>query len=399
MNDFFVSPELLKVTGLLAVFHTLIRDASFSPFFKQVILINTVGSFVFTAADAALRVYQHHFPPRASGLPIGPRLARSNINSLQPYRCARDDYSSGILLDANENSLGPPLSSNPNALERYPDPAQIELKRLWGSLRGVSTDKIFVGNGSDEAIDLIIRCFCSPEKDAILITPPTYGMYKVCAVTNDVRIISAPLHPDFTLDVPSVLKCRSYVKIIFICSPGNPTARSIPNDQISKVARNAPGAIVVVDEAYVDFSSDNSAVELLEKHDNIVVMQTMSKVSNKMLEPRFEMLEPRFAVWRLGQGVQGFFSDIIFFTRLQAFGLAGIRCGFAIGHPSVIQIMNNVKAPYNVNKLTSATACSALGRKAVDKFKANVKEILKEREYVTRELLKLDKIVDKVFSR
>ena len=215
---------------------------------------------------------------------IAHKLARPNILSLLPYRCARDDYSEGVLLDANENSLGPAvkeLSSNQIELElnRYPCPYQMPLKELYAKYRGVSSpNKIFVGVGSDEAIDLLFRIFCTPGKDSVLTTPPTYGMYKVCAAVNDVEVITVPLTETFDLRIPEMLEAvTEQTKLMFVCSPGNPTAKAIPLSDVRKLAESSYKGIIVVDEAYVDFSSQGSAVELLDEFPNIVVLQTLSK--------------------------------------------------------------------------------------------------------------------------
>lgn len=300
-------------------------------------------------------------------------MARPNILELQPYRCARDDYSDGVLLDANENAFGPtslPSNSldpyeNSNTLERYPDPYQGDLKELFCRERGndLKPSNVFVGVGSDEAIDLLMRIFCTPgstgQGDNILITPPTYGMYKVCAKVNDVSIVSAPLTPEFDLDIPKMMEAvTDKTKLLFICSPGNPTCKAIPLSEIEKIASDTdkyPG-LIVVDEAYIDFAGeDASAVSLLKKYNNIVVLQTLSK----------------------------------------AFGLAGIRCGFCIGPPDVIQLMNNVKAPYNVNSLTSEVAINAM--KSMDTLRKNVASTLEERARVRKELEALTDIVVRVY--
>lgn len=297
---------------------------------------------------------------------LAAKLARPNILELHPYRCARDDYSEGVLLDANENALGPtslPSNSldpydNHLTLERYPDPYQITLKEKYAAYRGngLSHGNIFCGVGSDEAIDLLIRIFCKPGVDNILITPPTYGMYKVCAKTNDVEIKSCPLSESFDLRISETLKsANAQTKLLFICSPGNPTCKAIPLSEVEKVAVSSQyEGIVVVDEAYVDFSDQGSAVSLVQKYPNIVVLQTLSK----------------------------------------AFGLAGIRCGFAIGAKDVIQLMNNVKAPYNVNSLTSEVAINAMN--SIDTLTKNVSTLLEQRELVATKLNSLDFVV-KVF--
>mmetsp|Transcript_2645 Transcript_2645/g.4926 ORF Transcript_2645/g.4926 Transcript_2645/m.4926 type:complete len:381 (+) Transcript_2645:358-1500(+) len=292
---------------------------------------------------------------------IAATLARPNILALQPYRCARDDYSTGILLDANENAIGPtslPTNSLPDdnrlLLERYPCPYQIPLKGAYAKYRGANLkpENIFVGVGSDEAIDLLMRIFCKPGEDNIMITPPTYGMYKVSANVNDVKIVEVPLTPDFDLRIPEMIAAvTDKTKLMFVCSPGNPTCKAIPLSDIEQLATSSYKGIIVVDEAYVDFSSEESAVKLIESFPNIVVLQTLSK----------------------------------------AFGLAGIRCGFAIGYPDVIQLMNNVKAPYNLNKLTSEVARNAMENTKV--LEKNIKTLLEQREHVAEELRKMDFVV------
>lgn len=295
---------------------------------------------------------------------IAASLARPNILALQPYRCARDDYSDGILLDANENAIGPtalPTKSSDNnhlLLERYPSPYQLELKGAYAKYRGhgITADNIFVGVGSDEAIDLLMRIFCKPGEDCILTTPPTYGMYKVSANVNDVGIQQVSLTKDFDLRIPEMLKATTAnTKLMFVCSPGNPTCKSIPLSDICKIAESSFNGIIVVDEAYVDFSSETSAISLVETYPNIVVLQTLSK----------------------------------------AFGLAGIRCGFAIGRADVIQLMNNVKAPYNVNKLTSEVAINAV--RNITTLEKNVKTLLEQRDVVAKALNELH-FVTKVYA-
>jgi len=287
---------------------------------------------------------------------VAASLARPNILALHPYRCARDDYSDGILLDANENAVGPAAlpskSSDCNhlTLERYPCPYQLELKSAYAKYRGhgMKASNVFVGVGSDEAIDLLMRIFCRPAEDFILTTPPTYGMYKVSANVNDVKIREVPLTKEFDLKVPEMLKAATSnsdnVKLMFICSPGNPTAKAIPLSDIRKIAESTFNGLIVVDEAYIDFSSKGSAVSLIESYPNIVVLQTLSK----------------------------------------AFGLAGIRCGFAIANEDVIQLMNNVKAPYNVNKLTSEVAINAM--KNITTLETNIKLLLEQRDVVSKAL-------------
>jgi len=301
--------------------------------------------------------------PETAG--VAARLARPNILKLLPYRCARDDYDSGVLLDANENALGPtsvPTNSldpydNHLTLERYPCPYQIPLKTMYTDYRGhgLNPSNLFIGVGSDEAIDMLMRIFCTPGKDNIMTTPPTYGMYKVCANVNDVEIVQVPLTPEFDLRIPEMLEAVTEdTKLMFVCSPGNPTAKAIPISDIEELANSSYKGIIVVDEAYVDFRMEVSAVSLVNKYPNVVVLQTLSK----------------------------------------AFGLAGIRLGFAIGAPDVIQLMNNVKAPYNINKLTSEVAQNAM--KNIHVLEKNIKVLLEEREIVMNKLNDLDYVV-KVF--
>lgn len=281
-------------------------------------------------------------------------LIRKNILELQPYRCARDDYSEGILLDANENSFGPILSKHEEAkhtgLERYPDPYQWELKEFVAKYRGIKSNQLFIGVGSDEAIDILMRVFCEPGKDSILITPPTYGMYKVSAKVNDVNVIEVPLTSEFDVRVPEVLAAITpTTKLIFLCSPGNPTAKLIPIETIEEICKGAYGkCAVIVDEAYIDFSKDvqsASACQLIGKYENVIVLHTLSK----------------------------------------AFGLAGVRCGFAAGNKDIIQILNNVKAPYNISSLTSSKALNAF---------QNLDELEKKKDLVKNEKERVMKILE-----
>ena len=281
-------------------------------------------------------------------------LVRANILSLKPYRCARDDYDSGVLLDANENAFGPPLPSRKNTLEleRYPSPYLWELKEKIAAFRQVRKENIFLGVGSDEAIDLVIRIFCEPRKDSILITPPTYGMYKVCAKVNDVNVQIAPLKPTFELDIPAMLRaCDATTKVMFVCSPGNPTAKAISHAQVEELCESGFDGIIVLDEAYVDFSTEGSACKLLDRYSNLLIMQTMSK----------------------------------------AFGLAGIRLGMAFGSPQIIQIFNPVKAPYSINKLTEEMAMSVFSD--LRPFFRKMEEIKAQREVVMDALRRMDGIV------
>ncbi|KAJ3271930.1 histidinol-phosphate transaminase [Terramyces sp. JEL0728] len=286
-------------------------------------------------------------------------IVRPNIYALKPYRCARDDYSAGILLDANENSHGSSLPQNSNFvdgnLERYPDPYQLEIKEKLCKLRGIqSAGHFFLGVGSDECIDMAIRVFVQPGKEKILITPPTYGMYSVSANINDVGIAKAPLIVDggkFQLDVDNILKEIKQdpsIKLIFLCSPGNPTGTLLQKSDIIRILESSFKGIVFVDEAYVDFCADASCSTLVDSYPNLIVSQTLSK----------------------------------------AFGLAGIRLGYTISSPEIAQIFNNTKAPYNISTLTSNIANQALGDglTVMATYVASIKE---QRKLLMQQLAKL----------
>lgn len=276
-------------------------------------------------------------------------LVRENIRNLKPYRSARDDYDSGILLDANENSFGAPFSDELE-LHRYPMPYQEELRVKLAAFRDVKVENVFVGVGSDEAIDLLFRIFCNPGTDRIIINPPTYGMYKVSADINDVVVDEVLLTDGFQLQTGEILETvEPETKLIFICSPNNPTANSMQAEDVLFLAKKFHG-LVVVDEAYIDFSRHESLVGEIEKHPNLVVLQTMSK----------------------------------------SFGLAGIRLGIAYANPEVIEYMMKVKAPYNVNKLTAEVASRAFSY--LEDLTRNIEKILEEREAVIKKLITFPQI-------
>jgi histidinol-phosphate aminotransferase len=277
------------------------------------------------------------------------KLLRKNIVELKPYRSARNDFQSGILLDANENSLGDPFDSEME-LNRYPDPYQSRLRMLIADYRGVDSEQVFVGVGSDEVIDLCIRMFCEPGKDQIIVTPPTYGMYKVSAAVNNVVVRQVLLTDDFQLDVDRILKAANEsTKILFLCSPNNPTGNSLNRDDIEKIIQEFPG-LLVLDEAYVDFSEQGSLCNLISSYPNLLVMQTLSK----------------------------------------AFGLAGIRLGIGLAQEDIIGYMMKVKAPYNINKLTSDAAIRAFAD--TDLIHERVEALLSERDRLIEELLKVDAV-------
>lgn len=313
--------------------------------------------------------------------------ARPNILKLQPYRCARDDYKDdghNILLDANENAYGPPISSSASAslqsgnsaqidllgLHRYPDPHQADLKQLLCNLRNthahtsktLTPDHLFVGVGSDEAIDALLRCFCVPGKDKILVCPPTYGMYSVSADVNDVGLFKVPLRPapDFQLDVAAIKTALDdadhHIKLVYLCSPGNPTGSLLAKEDVRAILEHPTwNGIVVLDEAYIDFAPDGgkegeaSLAEWVTEWPNLVVMQTLSK----------------------------------------AFGMAGIRLGAAFAAPEVARLLNSLKAPYNISSPTSALAQYVLGAEGLANMRANRARIVTQRERLVAELPKI----------
>jgi histidinol-phosphate aminotransferase len=247
------------------------------------------------------------------------KLVRPNIKTLKPYSSAKDEYTGDakILLDANENSLGSPLTKWYN---RYPDPYQQKLKEKLAFVKQIAANQIFIGNGSDECIDILFRTFCEPGKDNIIICPPTYPMYEVSANINDVQVQNAPLLSDYQLNLAHIEQLvNDQTKIIWICSPNNPTGNSLDRIDIETILNHFNG-IVVVDEAYINFSKQKSFVQSLIDYPNLVVLQTLSK----------------------------------------AWGLAGLRLGMCFASPQIIGFMNKVKAPYNINIVTQELALQAL---------------------------------------
>ncbi len=247
------------------------------------------------------------------------KLIRPNIQKLVPYSSARDEFSgeAKVFLDANENSLGSPLTKWYN---RYPDPHQKAIKEKLSIVKGIAVEHIFLGNGSDECIDLLFRSFCEPGKDNVIICPPTYGMYEVSANINDVSIRKAPLLEDFQLDLVHIENLvDENTKLIWLCSPNNPTGNSLRREDIEMVLNNFNG-IVVIDEAYINFAKQKSFIQELVDYPNLVVMQTFSK----------------------------------------AWGLAGLRLGMAFASTAIIDILDKVKPPYNINQATQELALKAL---------------------------------------
>jgi histidinol-phosphate aminotransferase len=280
------------------------------------------------------------------------KLARKNILNLKPYTSARDMYSKGILLDANENSLGSTAEYYEDLyLNRYPDPHQEDLKKAAGEYLGVEGKNLFFGVGSDEIIDLIIRIFCEPKEDSVMILDPTYGMYQVACDINNVKTKSVNLTEEFQIDFEAVKKnFDETVKVIFLCSPNNPTGNLLKKSDVIKLAENF-NAIIAVDEAYVDFAGDNSFIKEVNSHENLVIIRTFSK----------------------------------------AWGLAGIRLGFCVANEEVIQLLFKVKAPYNVSSLTRQAVIGAIGNYGKkDEF---VQKLISERERVKNELMKIPGIL------
>jgi histidinol-phosphate aminotransferase len=273
-------------------------------------------------------------------------LIRPHILALKPYTSARDDFQgpASIFLDANENSLGSPL---PGAdLSRYPDPHQLELKQALAAQTGVPAGQMFLGNGSDEAIDLLLRACCDPGDNVVLL-PPTYGMYAVQAAIHGVEIRRVPLGPDFAPDAAAVLAAADQrSKLLFLCSPNNPTGNVLPHAFVEAMLAGFPG-LVVVDEAYIDFATTPSWTARLAEFPRLVVLQTLSK----------------------------------------AWGLAGLRVGMAYGHPAIIGVLNKIKFPYNLGTLAIEHALIALqNREAVHQA---ISVLLAERTRLERELPEL----------
>ena len=263
---------------------------------------------------------------------------RPNIRAMQPYSSARDEFhgSASVFLDANENPYNAPYN-------RYPDPMQWRLKERISEIKGVPVESIFLGNGSDEPIDLLLRAFCEPGKEKMLTTDPTYGMYQVAAEVNNVACVKVPLREDFSLDLPALLAhIDDATKLIYLCSPNNPTGNSLGHDAIREVLRRFRG-IVVVDEAYIDFSAGPSFLREMGEWPNLVVLQTLSK----------------------------------------AWGCAAIRLGMAFASPEIIGVLNKIKYPYNVNLLTQEKALELLDE---DRMHRQLAQILQERTRLCRDL-------------
>jgi histidinol-phosphate aminotransferase len=276
-------------------------------------------------------------------------LVRDNVIKLTPYSCARDEFNgkTGIFLDANENPFG--------NLNRYPDPYQKELKVAISKIKGVEEDRIFLGNGSDEIIDLCFRVFCNPGTDKALTFTPTYGMYEVSASVNDIKVIKIPLNELFQIDIKKVEPWLSdnYLKLIFICSPNNPTGNSMNYSDVEYILNGFKG-IVIIDEAYIDFSDKPSFIKMVDRYPNLIVMQTFSK----------------------------------------SFGLAAVRVGMAFADPDIIKYFNKLKPPYNISTVNQKAVLRKLEK--VEEYKNQIIKIKKERERLSFNLKKI-KITQKVY--
>lgn len=277
-------------------------------------------------------------------------LLRDNIKKLVPYSSARDEFKgeASVLLDANENAFGSPYSKDYN---RYPDPLQHRLKEKLYRIKGVPPDNIFLGNGSDEAIDILFRAFCEPGRDNVILVPPTYGMYEVSANINNVAYKKVNLTSDYQLDLDGIAEAiDAYTKMIFICSPNNPTGNNIHRQDIETILVNFEG-LVVVDEAYINYSTQPSFTKDLAEFPNLVVLQTLSK----------------------------------------AWGLAALRLGMAFASKEVIGVFNKIKPPYNINQATQDIVLEALEH--VEQVNEWIKQVVEERGKLSASLKELPQVV------
>jgi histidinol-phosphate aminotransferase len=278
-------------------------------------------------------------------------LIRDNIKKLVPYASARDEFSgsANIYLDANENSLGSPLSSPYN---RYPDPHQLKIKERLSQIKGLPPGNIFLGNGSDECIEILYKAFCNPGKDNVIIHPPTYGMYEVSAHIHDTEVRRAMLTENFQLNLADLEdNVDEHTKIIWICCPNNPTGNALDRGDIELILNNFDG-LVVIDEAYINFSRQQSFIRELIEYPNLVIMQTLSK----------------------------------------AWGLAGLRLGMAFASETIIGVMNKIKPPYNIGQATQELVLEAL--KNTTGVNEMIKEIVGMREDLSMKLSRLSSIIN-----
>lgn len=277
-------------------------------------------------------------------------LIRANIKKLKPYASARNEFKdldkNKTFLDANENPFK-------NGLNRYPDPQQVELKQRLSEVKGCNVNQLLIGNGSDEVLDLIFRAFCEPQKDSVILLPPTYGMYEVLANLNAIETIKVPLTSDFQLQVSAVLEAATATtKLLFLCAPNNPTANSFDANAMQTLLQNFKG-IVVLDEAYIDFSDGESWVRRIDEFPNLIIVQTLSK----------------------------------------AYGLAGIRLGIGMASPKILRVLNSINPPYNINQLSQEVALIRLDN--LEFVKHEINQIKEQRSRVISSLKSL-KIVQKI---
>ena len=280
-------------------------------------------------------------------------LVRNNVKKMFSYSSARDDFKDEfdmklIYLDANESPFD-------NIINRYPDNKHSELKKVISDIKNVNVNQVTFGNGTDEILDLIVRVFCKPSEDKIITLPPTYGMYDVIAKTNGVENIEIPLKSDFSIDKNEILKLSSNnAKVLFLCSPNNPTGNSFNTNDLTDLIKGFKG-IVVVDEAYIDFSSKQSLISLIKDNNNLIITQTMSK----------------------------------------AYGMAGIRLGMGFSNEKIINYLNKIKPPYNINILTERKALAELNK--IDEIEKNISIVLDQRNLLVSYLEKLD-FVEKIYK-
>jgi histidinol-phosphate aminotransferase len=278
-------------------------------------------------------------------------LLRDNIKKLIPYASARDEFSGSahIFLDANENSLGSALTG---AYNRYPDPHQVKIKEKMTEIKGLQPKNIFLGNGSDECIDLLYRAFCIPGKDNVIIHPPTYGMYEVSAHIHDVEVRRAPLTETFEINLAEFERqTDDQTKIIWLCSPNNPTGNTFNRHDIEMILNNFDG-LVVIDEAYINFSRQKSFIRELTEYPNLVILQTLSK----------------------------------------AWGLAGLRLGMAFAGESIIEVLNRIKPPYNIGQATQEIVLKALD--GTDKVNEMIREIVQMRNDLAEKISRLSAVMN-----
>ena len=270
-----------------------------------------------------------------------------HIWNLKPYSSARDEFkgTEGIFLDANENPIGSGLEEDFN---RYPDPLQWQIKSQIAKIKNCSTDEIFLGNGSDEAIDLLIRMTCTPDASSIIVCPPTYGMYEVSASINNVPLIKVNLTSEYQLNIDSILKTiDSTTRLLFICSPNNPTGNLMKREDIYKILDSFQTGFVVIDEAYIDFSNEPSFIQELDKFPQLIVLQTLSK----------------------------------------AYGLASLRLGMAFANPTIINLFNKIKPPYNIGGATQRLVQKALSNsqfvtKSIQQLKINKEKLINDLKHI-----------------